>query len=211
MGTYGVRQALSEALTAFRPDLTLHTTYYTGDRAAIEALIRQAYEEQPMSALGLQSVTVELYPEEGANRILALTFDYGQDPEVLTERQAEMRDQVRSVTAEGSAVEKARTLCQSLYESAAYAPPEGAPFFCASAWDALCGGAGSDESFALAFACLCRTQGVECTVVRGTLGGVPRVWNAVTDADGAQYHVDAVRNVGPETENQFKSAGYAWE
>ena len=211
VGTYGVRQALSEALAAFRTTLTLNTTYYTGDRAAIEALVRQAYEEQPMSALGLQSVTVEFYPEEGSNRILALTFDYGQDTEALAARQAELRAHVRSVTAEGSAAEKARTLCQSLYGNATYAAPEGTPPFCASAWDALCGGGGSDESFALAFACLCRAQGIECAVIRGTRGGTAWVWNAVTDAEGTVYHVDAARGIGPETENQFKSAGYAWE
>ncbi len=211
VGTYGVRQALSESLAAFRTTLTLNTTYYTGDRAAVEALVRQVYEEQPMSALGLQSVTVEFYPEEGSNRILVLAFDYGLDPEVLADRQAELRAQVRAVTAEGSTTEKARALCQNLYESASYAAPEGAPPFCASAWDALCGGAGSDESFALAFACLCRMQGVECAVVRGSRGGIPWVWNSVRDADGTLYCVDTSRGVGPETENQFKSAGYAWE
>ncbi len=213
VGTYGVRLALADTLAAFRPTLTLHTAYYSGDTAAIEALVRKVYEEQPLSALGLQSVTVALYPEEGPDRILELAFDYGQDPETLAERQAQLQERLEEITITGDEAEQALSLCRFLSANARLLTPEDPASlpFCASAWDTLCNGAGTEESFALAYACLCQSRGINCSVLHGTRTGVPCVWDLVTLSDGTQFHVNAARSVGLYSDEEVQNAGYVWE
>ena len=69
-GTSSIRQKLRQAVSAFSPSLVLRSSYFTGGESAVRAMAVQAYYDTAQSAFGMPDISVAVYPDSGAQRII---------------------------------------------------------------------------------------------------------------------------------------------
>lgn len=196
-GSSAIRRELSRTLSSFSTEAVLRVSYFAEDEDYILELVRQAYYDAPYAALGMPEVTVSLYPDAGQQRIVEIGLTYPKNPETLRRRSQELKVLVPNLA-------ETLSTAQDLYGAmhAELTVEEGTGH--SSAYDALVLGVADSEGAALAYQLLCDQAGVECTVVRGTLDGVPHFWNIVTDEEGESRHVDlaaAETETDPEAES----------
>ena len=203
-GSSAIRAELQEALAGFRPELVLRISYFS-EGTDIQALLEQAYYATPAAAFGMPQAEISVYPDEGQQRIVEILLTYPMDTaqaaalsQELTQRAQELADTylLRPGTDYASAV-------AALLHSQVTFDPQGA----GTAYAALIEERASSEGIALAALLLCRTGGVECQVVRGTLNGEPRFWNQLR-VEGETLYLDACADSGLHTAQEMEERGY---
>lgn len=210
-GSSAIKSELREALLQFAPEAALRVSYFTEDKDYIVGLVRQAYYDTPEAAFGLPQTEVELYPDSGPQRIVALTLTYPdsadklrQMRETLAETAGDFATRLRAEQGTMAAAIHAFLRGHVLYQGRRDADSS-------TAYAALVDGRADSEGLALAFHLLCRLTGVESMVVPGTRDGKSCFWNLVETRDGWR-HVDASwTNFTPLTDAAMKNAGYAWD
>ncbi len=75
-GSSAIRSELQEALTSFSGEVVLRVAYFAEDEASIAQLIRQAYYDTPVAALGMPQAGITLYPDHGSQRVVEITLTY---------------------------------------------------------------------------------------------------------------------------------------
>ena len=81
------------------------------------------------------------------------------------------------------------------------------------AYSLLRHGVGDSRAFAMVYAAMCRSAGLECSIITGTHDGEPWTWNMVQD-NGRYYHVDLLRSSGEGAFREFtdgEMSGYVWD
>ncbi len=208
-GTSAIETEVAQALGAFQTELALRVGYFTGDADTVLRQLRQAYYENPVTALGMPQCTVNLYPESGTQRIVELLLTYPQEPSILQRRSQQLQEKAAElVEPVGRQIDSRQlSLLMELLPGAVAVNPQGG----ATAWDALLGDGANHEGLALAFQLLCDTLGLDCTLVEGTLEGAAHFWNQVTYS-GAPRYVDLSRSLTQTwTADQLTELGYQWE
>ena len=212
-GTSAIREEAVQALSAFKTELALRVGYFTGDAAAVEEQVRQAYYDTPAAALGMPECSVALYPETGAGtqRIVEIVLTYPEEPAILTARSGQLQQEVENLLAplrsqSAGSVERLSQLFALLPGTVRY-DPDGGP----TAWDAILGDGANSEGMALAFQLLAQEMGVTSTLVEGTLDGQPHFWNRLSD-NGVHY-VDLTRDRTGTTwsAEDLLALGYQWD
>ena len=191
-GTSAIREEAAQALSAFKTELALRVGYFTGDAAAVEEQVRQAYYDTPAAALGMPECSVELYPktDAGTQRIVEILLSAA----ILTPIQHQI------------ASRRLDLLMGTLPNVVKVDLETGG----ATAWDALVGQGANDEGLALAFQLLCDGLGLKGQIIEGTLQGQPHFFNQV-DRNGQTVWVDLSRSTGKTwTAAQMAEMGYQW-
>lgn len=206
----------------------LNSAYVTAEE--VKAYVSEAYYDDAQAVPVLPSVEVSIFPNSGVDRIVEITFDYGQTAEELAGIQQKLSDACKKLTedlfpeeetstsqetetstgTEARQADTAYTLAQRLNDACVCDETAGA-----TAYDALVKGKASSEGVAMAYEALCQTVGIDCEVVSGSLNGSAHFWNIVT-VDGISAHVDVSRwDEGPQTvflmTDSAMQPDYSWD
>ena len=161
---------------------------YTSELDAQEVL-EAALQENPLLRLGSPSVSMQLYPDSGVQRILELVFSWEESAAVVTtkrEQAQEVLDKLgRYVSDTVSDQSRASIYFRRLCNRTGYDPDSDGD----DIYAALVGGSSGSRGIAEAFYLLCTQNGLDCTVISGRKNGEPHWWNQLT-LDGQTCHVD---------------------
>ena len=204
-GSSAIRAELQEALAAFRPELVLRISYFT-QGTDIQALLEEAYYATLSAAFGLPEAEISVYPPEGGQtRVVEILLTYpveaaqaAQMNQALSQRVAELA--VANRIQPGA--DCAPVIAHLVHQTVAFDPQgPGTPYA------ALVEGSASSEGIALAALTLCRTGGVECQVIRGTLDGQVRFWDQLR-VNGETRFLDAAADGVLHTREEMEQLGY---
>lgn len=214
-GTRAIRTELQSALGQFEEEVVLRVAYFAEDAQSIADLVRQAYYDNPASALGMPRMEINLYPESGLERVVEVLLTYPGETdellkkkEALTERAGELAAPHRTLSGRTAALQLLRTL----REEAAY-DPEGAD----TPYAALLEGGANDRGLSLAYLLLCQEKGLSGQLVEGTVaspdGGEDRArcWNMIAISGGRLYLDPSLEEPALYTARELFDLGYRWE
>ncbi|MDR2600324.1 MAG: hypothetical protein LBC73_08615 [Oscillospiraceae bacterium] len=196
-------------------------------RESIIELITDIYYQNPRSIVMLPFVTVEMFPEEGIDRIYEIKFIYieGADMMQLFAENLALYVRRNAERAVGDTdAEILLSLVENLMASTSFdigaanaISVHGAQNLAATAFGALVQGNAVGEGFAMAFKALCDELGFNSIVVLGSFDSWVHAWNIVA-LDGDYYHIDVAMCVieGLEfaflkTDADFEEIGYNWD
>ena len=170
-GSSAIRQAISTAMSSFAESCVFRISYFTGDAKSLYNLIHQTWLDTPL-ALVKPEVGIALYPDSGTNRIIEITFQWPESPQVLADRSAALEQQALELLERTALVSEKFTplsLLSSLKWASIYDPTGSG-----SAYAALVEGRSNDLGFTQALRLLCQLSDLEATVVEGQLNGSRR-------------------------------------
>ena len=210
-GSAAIRGELKAALAAFKPECTLRLGYFDQDEEYLHLLARQAYYDDPVSALDFPEVSVQMCPDHGRQRIAELKMEYHLTPGQLAARRSEVNDALvllQRAVPFSSNRQDLRPIAAIIRRRIIYDPILGGN----TSWHALTQGRADSEGLALTFAALCQTLDVPCRVADGTLDGQKHFWNVVQTPEGWR-HLDlteAVERPPLRVDSQMPEHGYDW-
>lgn len=207
-----VHELVAAALTEFETGLVMYVQDYQA--VDIHQLVEDFASANPSVVMETPAVSVQIYPDTGAQRVLELKFTYQSSRESLRT----MRDRVRRLfdsaalyvsqdAQDGQKLAQLYTFLMERFDSYQLKTS------LTPAYSLLNHGVGDSRAFAEVFAEMCGRIGVECHVVVGTRGGEPWCWNIVLD-EGYYYHVDlpACQSQGSYQVNiDSQMADYVWD
>lgn len=207
-GVTAIRSELGETMQQFQPELVLRIGSFDEASVNLQQVVREAYYDTPLAAFGMPEASFTMYPAEttGSQRVVEVKLTYPEDVALLREKQQVLQERADSMKAMLTGTTKeaaARTAFAMVRENAVYGVNQDN-----TAYGALVEGAANSEGFALAFQLLCDMAQVECTVVEGTRGGEPYMWNEV-NFGSERYAVDTTTVDGfGMTDEQLSAWGY---
>lgn len=156
-------------------------------------------------------VVVQVYPEQGSERVVEIQFLYSASQETLLQMRQEVQVLLNSAAGyvEGQTSEeiKASRLYAFLRPLFVQSRPSETPVY-----SLLCVGTGDSRSVAMVYGLLCRRVGLDCQVVSGTSNGREWYWNIIC-LDGVYYHVDVLTDLEAGTlitRYDEDMVGYVW-
>ncbi len=178
------------------------------------ALLTQIYaNKNPQLVIEQPQVTVNIYPDNGSERVVELAFTYQTNRDTLRSMQ-EYVAPVFQASRLNVVSEEQESVCFSLmYSFLVERNHIRVGTSITPAYSILRYGVGDSKSFALVFAAMCRNAQLECFVVSGTKDGQPYFWNMICQ-DGVYYHVDILRDRQSQEMIRYTSdqmLGYVWD
>lgn len=239
-GTSAIRTELQEALGAFREEVVLRVSYFSEDEDSIRTLIRQAYYDTPVTAMGMPQIEINLYPDSGSQRVVEILLTYSEPTEELqkkSEALAQALDELvlpspggpnRPTNIQTSVASEA---ARALREAAAYDQSGGS-----TPYAALVEGRADSEGMALAYSLCCGKIGLSCEIVEGTFfvtpsqedpgkpdvsadpestsaapGSLPRFWVSLRLSNGDTIYLDpSAEHPVTASAQDMFDAGYRW-
>jgi len=220
-----MRQQLLSKMSEYVEEAVFRTRLRL-DEEIITEFVRDIYYQNPHLIVMLPIVTVEIFPEEGSDRIYEIKFGNMESP-MMMQRFGELLThyiQRNAQLAFGSTdPELLLSLVSSLMSSTDFNEGasrtihvHGAQNLAATAFGALIRGNAVGEGFAMAFKALADELGFDCRVVLGHYDGMIHAWNIVL-LYGDFYHIDVAMCVvnGLEaaflkTDEDFEDM-YSWD
>ena len=207
--------------------IALRITSATITGEELVAAVNTAYTQNPASCVVPPSVTVQIHPESGLQRIIEINLEYGWKTSELKKMKSTMYEKIDKIIKNASNV-KAAMLALNLYkqlaETCAYDPTgsirsgktELNSGLGSTAYGALVENCADSSGVAAAYSALCKAAGIECMVVDGTVEGEAHSWNIIK-IEGNYFHVDvsAYYSMGAEYsflqgDEQMKEK-YVWD
>lgn len=195
ISTSELETVLQEALEGFRDAMVLRVYSAQVDEESIAALVETLCFQAPAAIPVAPEVAVTGYPNEGANRIFELRLGYPYAGETMLTMSRQTADRAAAMAQEAASggAESRPALALRLTEdlTALTAGDDGGE----TAHAALVGRSAGAKGLALAFKALCDAAGIDCLVVRGSIGGMgagEHFWNMIS-LEGAWYHADLSR------------------
>lgn len=223
-GSSAIRRELQDTLLRFGSEAVLRVSYFTEDERFIRALIRQAYYDTPIAAMGMPDVQVSIYPNPddaraygGTQRIVEIGLTYPEDQESLHKKSVALVNRTKLINSQLSILGReaaAAEIFRMVRQGTEYAPPDpaGPPERLNTAYSAIVDGRADSEGMALAFQLYCQDAGVDSQVVWGSLNGTAHYWNIVGVSGGEYRHVDTTREDGFALHDADAAGlGYQWE
>lgn len=178
---------IEDALEQYDAGITLYITHY--EDTDFTQLIEDFVDAHPELCMEMPQITVSLYPEQGEQRVIDLTFTYRNSREVLRSMQENVQEVFDSLRITGeSSWERYFGLYSFLMDRHEYTlgtsitPP----------YSLLRHGVGDSKAFATVYAAMCEKIGLDCQVVSGTRSGEAWYWNVIFEND-AYYHLDLLQ------------------
>lgn len=206
------RQIVTAELQKCSAGVVLYVENY--EPADIQQWVEDHAAAYPELVMESPEVTVNLYPEEGTQRVVELKFSYRTSRDALRKMQTQVSPIITSaqlyVSGEGQTREKYAQLYSFLMERFESYTLETS---ITPAYSLLIHGVGDAKAFATVYAAICRQAGLDATVVSGTRQGTAWYWNIV-GIDGAYYHVDLLRcreNGAFRMRTDEEMTGYVWD
>ncbi|MBR4309031.1 MAG: hypothetical protein IKT58_05500 [Oscillospiraceae bacterium] len=213
-----VLEKIEEALDNFSNSLTLRIRNYT--KEDFSNYILDYCLENPRKILAIPEFSVDLYPEEGSQRILELHFSYPESKESMRSKLYSMQTLFQSSTSlaeQGQTEwERSENIFQYLTgRSTAYEITEETPVM--PAYNLLCEKIADDLSLAIVFHDQCKESDLDSAIVMGEKNGETYFWN-ILYLDGQAYYVDLLRSLllGESSltllsDRELLKEGYVWE
>ena len=176
-------------------------------------MVEDYAQENPNLVMELPQVTVGIYPDAGASRILEVKFQYETSRESLRQMQRQVQRTFASaqlyINSDATEEQKFSQLYTFLMERFDYDVQTSIT----PAYSLLNHGVGDSEAFATVYAAMCRQAKLKCDTVSGTRDGQSWHWNIIWVND-TYYHVDLLRSSEMEqfsrwTDQQMQ--GYVWD
>lgn len=169
--------------------------------------------EKPDVVMEIPDVAIGVYPEQGAGRVLELKFTYQTSRETLRSMQTQVGRVFDSaalyINQDDADEQKYSQLFTFLTERSEYKYETSIT----PSYSLLCNGVGDAKAFAVVYAAMCRSAGLDCRTVSGTRSGTAWYWNLVCIED-TFYHVDLIesRAAGQFTKlTDEEMSGYVWD
>jgi len=183
------------------------------EKLDVNAFVTSYAEKYPEQLIERPEITVELYPEKGAERIVQINFNYQTDPIVMHQKRSKIEEAFRDAQLCTENFDDPADISEQLYlylmGRAEYKATSGMM----PAYDILVNGFGNSNDFAVVYARMCNRAGLDCSVVSGTKDGKSWSWNAISYR-GKEYYVDVLQCYELQEFQLCKSdqlIGYAWE
>ncbi|MBQ8586844.1 MAG: transglutaminase domain-containing protein [Oscillospiraceae bacterium] len=193
-GNSSANEKILQALKSFDVSLTLRIRNYQEED--FTQLIYRYCLDNPGIVPVFPTLSAQVYPKEGASRILELHFAYPVSKEELRVIQSEVQTIMNSassyVRSGKDERERAQLLCRFLSTRFSYAPSDSFPQM--PAYELLSQGKAHSFSFASVFYAQCLSAGLECRIVSGSRAGADHYWNLL-QLDDKYYHVDLLRSM----------------
>ena len=216
-GMEDISNALAAALSAMDTELV----FYVEDYQDVDfvQLVETFASENPNEVIEVPRVSVSLYPDSGAQRVVELSFAYQTSRDSLRVMQKQVKQIFESAKLYVSGSESDYQKLSRLYVfltggvdvDRMLSQNSGSSI--TPSYSLLRYGVGDSRAFADVYAAMCRQVGVECLTVSGTCNGEAWFWNIVKDGD--QYaHVDLLRcaQAGYFRERSDEQMeGYVWD
>lgn len=158
-------------------------------------------------------VTVESVYGKGRERVVELVFTYETSRENLRQMQSQVKPIFNAaamyVSGDGPAYQKYSQLYAFLMERFSYKIETSIT----PAYSLLCHGVGDSRAFALVYAAMCRSAGLECEIVTGTRNAEAMVWNQIM-LNGNWYHLDLLQSAQQGHFGVYQDEdmdGYVWD
>jgi len=206
-----LRTQLLSRMSQYREEIIFRTTMELTEEDIIE-LINDTYYQNPRRIVMLPVITVEIFPEEGDDRIYDVGFGYTESASMLQQYGVilvQYVDRHTDQAAGNTEPEILLSLVNGLMESTTFdertartIPAHGSQHFAATAFGALFRGSAIGEGFAMALKALADELGFDCQVVLGYYEGRVHAWNIVM-LFGDYYHVDVAMCVVNGIETAF--------
>lgn len=116
-GTGAIRAELQRALNEFDPEVVLRVGYFSQDEASIAELIRQTYQDDPITLVGLPQAEINLYPETGRERVVEVLLTWPESAEAIQNKRDRLRRMVDETNGSLELVEVSRGLSDEAQES----------------------------------------------------------------------------------------------
>lgn len=208
-GESGMKSKVTAALERVEPAITLQVTNY--QPVNLDLFVRTYYENHLETIMECPQVVVQVYPEQGSERVVEIQFLYSASQETLLQMRQEVQVLLNSAAGyvEGQTSEeiKANRLYAFLRPLFVQSRPSETPVY-----SLLCVGTGDSRSVAMVYGLLCRRVGLDCQVVSGTSNGREWYWN-ILRLDGTYYHVDVLSDLETgtlRTRYDEDMEGYVW-
>lgn len=203
----GAVSVISGALNQCQADIVLQISRY--EQTDFVQVVESYALENPQYVMEVPQVTVNVYPETGATRVVELRFTYQTSRDSLRNMQERVQPVFESaalyVSGDAPDAEKYAQIYSFLMERYDYKLETSMT----PAYSLLRHGVGDSRAFAMVYAAMCRQAGLKCLVVSGTKAGESHYWNIVCD-DGVCYHVDLLGGkFQKRTDEQM--AGFVWD
>jgi len=189
---------LLDLMSKYEEEAVFLTNLQLSKEEIINQII-EIYYQNPRRIIMLPFVTVEIFPEEGPDRIYEIRFGYTESPEMLQLFSGNLDIYVRQnaeLAIGETDGEVLLSLVRNLIASTEFdegtartISVHGPQNFAATAFGALVRGSAVGEGFAMAFKALCDELRFDCRVVLGFIDDRVHAWNLVA-LDGYYYHID---------------------
>lgn len=207
-----MEEAVYEALGACEAAIVFRVSNY--QETDFVQLVEDYAAENPHVIMELPQVTVGVYPESGADRLIELKFIYQTSRDTLRNMQSQVMTVVDAAVDIVSISGQTRGKYIQIYALVMERFPQYSyETSITPAYSLLLYGVGDSRIIATVFATICREAGLECLTVVGTYDGEPRYWNIIR-IDDVYYHLDLLRS---KEEGQFREMaddemeGYVWD
>ena len=218
---------LLRALREYRVETVLRTPLQLSVEEII-SYIDEIYYQNPRKIVMRPIVAVDLYPEQGEDRIISLRFGLfrGAPPSLLRSMQDSLSLMLQTIASEAQGETDAEILLSlanhlivtSNFDeaNARTIAGHGMQNTLATAFGALVNAQAIGEGFAMAFQALCDELGLDSRVLLGYLDGRPHAWNLVM-LSGYYYHIDVsmgdlhgIETAFLKNDSQLRAMGYTW-
>lgn len=193
--------------------IALRITSSTVTSEEVVSAVNTAYTLNPASCVVPPSVTVQIHPESGLQRIIEINLEYGWKTSELKKMKSTMYEKIDKIIKNASNVKAAMlalNLCKQLAETCEYDPSgsirssktELNSGLGSTAYGALAENCADSKGIAAAYSALCKAAGIECLVVDGTVEGEAHSWNIIK-IEGNYFHVDVSAYYSLGAEHSF--------
>lgn len=169
--------------------------------------------ENPNVVMEIPQVAIGAYPEQGARRVLEVKFTYQTSRDTLRNMQTQVRRVFDSaalyINQNDADEQKYNQLFNFLTERFEYKYETSIT----PSYSLLCHGVGDARAFAVVYAAMCRSAGLDCRMVSGTRSGEAWYWNLI-GVEGTYYHVDLIESrAAGQLMKRFdeEMEGYVWD
>lgn len=202
---------IAEALEACNAGIVVQVQGY--EDIDITQKIQDYVDSHPDVCMEMPQVSVAVYPQTGAVRVLELTFTYQTSRDILRTMQSYVQPVFRAANLNVSGEEEESVKFSRMYAFLMERNDCQLETSITPAYSLLRHGVGDSKAFATVYAAMCSGAGLECHVITGTRSGEPWTWNLIC-VDGVYYHVDLIQSntAGKlQRHSDDEMDGYVWD
>ena len=202
---------IAEALKNCDADIVMLVSQF--EEVDFSQMITDYGNAYPDNVMEIPQVTTAIYPDNGTERIVEITFTY------QTSRQAlrSMHDMVEPiftsaelyVSGDSAIEEKYAQLHSFLMQRFEYKIQSSIT----PAYSLLRHGVGDCKAFSNVYTAMCRRAGIDCKTISGTRNGEAWYWNVIC-IDGINYHLDLLSEESFDDfslKSESEMDGYVWD
>lgn len=206
-----VKALLGQAIKNCDPSVVIKVNKYTA--MDVELFVQEYANTNPNLCMEIPQVTTNIYPENGEERVMEISFLYTNGRDTLKNMQSIVFPIFSAAELYVQGSENAQQKYEQLYAFLMERFDYTIESSITPTYSLLRYGVGDSKAFALVYNCMCKNANLQCWVVSGTRNGEAHYWNKIR-YDNTEYHIDllACNEAGeflimrPE-----EMSGYVWD